>query len=102
MYGLAGGSVRFGISTAALKRGDELRNAAKMSSAVWRRLEKTGKKLKANPVDWLGHVGSIALNDVTVEVMDANMTWHCAHQPHPDASLRKGAIEQGTNHEAAE
>lgn len=71
----AGGLVRFGISVSNLKRGEELRKAAKMSSTVWRKLEKSGKKIKANPSDWLGHVGSIDIQEVTIEVMDENMVW---------------------------
>lgn len=75
LHELGGGLVRFGISTADLKRGEELRKAAKMSATVWRKLEKSGKKMKANPVDWLGHVGSMTLKQVTIEAMDKNMVW---------------------------
>lgn len=71
----AGGLVRFGISVANLKRGEELRKAARMSATVWRKLEKSGKKMKANPSDWLGHVGSMDIQEVTIEVMDENMVW---------------------------
>jgi hypothetical protein len=76
LHELGGGLVRFGISTADLKRGEELRKAAKMSATVWRKLEKSGKKMKANPSDWLGYVGSITLQQVSVEAMDKNMAWH--------------------------
>ena len=101
MHKFAGGLVRFGISTSALKRGEELRKAAKMSSTVWRQLEKTGKKMKANPTDWLGHVGSIALEEVTVELMDANMVWQ-PYQPAANARIKKGTIEIRASHEVAE
>lgn len=75
LHELGGGLVRFGIPTAVLKRGEELRKAAKMSGTVWRKLEKFGKKMKANPFDWLGHVGSMSLEHVSIETMDDNMVW---------------------------
>lgn len=75
LHEMGGGLVRFGISTAKLKRGEELRKAAKMSATVWRKLEKSGRKMKANPSDWLGHVGSVHVQEVTIEVMDKNMVW---------------------------
>lgn len=99
MYKLAGGLVRFGISTVVLKRGEKLRKAAKMPSTVWCQLEKTGKKLNANPGDWLGYVGSIPINEVTVEVMDAGMVWRRPHQLTLQQQLQKDAIELSTNQE---
>lgn len=71
----AGGLVRFGIPTNMLKRGNELRREANISGTAWRRLEESRKKMKSNPVDWLGHVGSLELSDVSIEVMDGNMVW---------------------------
>lgn len=32
--------------------------------------------MKANPFDWLGHVGSMSLEQVSIETMDDNMVWH--------------------------
>ncbi|MBG6222140.1 MULTISPECIES: hypothetical protein [unclassified Janthinobacterium] len=75
LYEVGGGLVRFGISAAVLIRGEELRRTAKMFATVWRKLEKSGKKMKANPVDWLGYVGSMSLEDVSIEIMDDNMVW---------------------------
>lgn len=75
LHKLGGGLVRFGIPTSRLKRGEELRKSAKMSATIWRKLEKVGKKMKANPFDWLGHVGSMPLEHVTIEIMDDNMVW---------------------------
>lgn len=75
LYELAGGLVRFGISTTALKRGDDLRKTAKMSATVWRQLEKSVKRIKANPIDWFGHVGPMSLERVRIETMDDKMVW---------------------------
>lgn len=75
MHELAGGLFRFGISTDKLKRGEELRKAAKITATVWRQLEKRGKKLKANPIDWFGYVGAMSLDDVSIEAMNEEMLW---------------------------
>jgi hypothetical protein len=75
MYEMADGLYRFGYPVSKLKCGESLRRAAKMSSVWWRRLAKGGAKLAANPADWWGHVGSLSLNEVTVEKMDANKRW---------------------------
>lgn len=75
LYAMAGGLVRFGCPVTSLKHGEDLRKTAKMSSIMWRRLQKSGRNQKANPCDWWGHVGSMTLDEVTVQVMDAEMTW---------------------------
>ena len=75
MKDMAGGLYRFGSSVTELKCGENLRKAAKMQSIMWRCLIKNGARLKADPADWWGHVGSLYLAEVTVEMMDANMRW---------------------------
>lgn len=72
---MGGGLYRFGYPIWQLKSGENLRTAAKMSSIWWRRLAKSGTKLKAEPADWWGNVGSLPLSEVTVETMDVNKRW---------------------------
>jgi hypothetical protein len=72
---MAGGLVRFGCPVTQLKFGENLRREAKMQSIVWRALAKRGAKVKASQGDWWGHVGSMALAEVTVEVMNDHKTW---------------------------
>ena len=72
---MAGGLVRFGCPVSLLKFGENLRKEAKMKSKVWRGLAKTAAKVNATQSDWWGHVGSMTLDDVTVEVMNNHMRW---------------------------
>lgn len=78
MHKMAGGLVRFGCPISRLKCGENLRKSAKMQSIWWRRLAKKAADMKANPSDWWGHVGSMKLDEVTVQVMDAQMIWRSA------------------------
>jgi hypothetical protein len=75
LYELAGGLARFGCSISRLKCGENLRKAAKMQSLVWRRLVKRGAQMKANPSDWWGHVGTMPLDEITIEIMNTHMQW---------------------------
>jgi hypothetical protein len=72
---MAGGLVRFGCPVGRLKFGETLRKEAKMQSIVWRGLAKRAAKVKASQSDWWGHVGSMPLTEVTVEVMNDQKTW---------------------------
>ena len=75
MWEMADGLYRFGCPLVHLKCGENLRKAAKMSSIWWRRLVRSGAKMKAHQADWWGHVGSMSLSEVTVEKMDADKRW---------------------------
>ncbi len=75
MYEMAGGLARFGCPISRLKCGENLRRAAKMQSLMWRRLAKGGLHMKANPSDWWGRVGTMELDEVTIEVMNTDMQW---------------------------
>ncbi|NIE66472.1 hypothetical protein [Burkholderia sp. Ax-1719] len=75
MWEIADGLYRFGCPIGQLKYGENLRKAAKMSSIWWRRLVKSGVKMKADPADWWGHVGSLSLTELTVEKMNADKRW---------------------------
>lgn len=72
---MAGGLVRFGCPVSQLKFGENLRKEAKMNSSVWRGLAKSAAKVNATQSDWWGHVGSMTLDDVIVELMSNRMTW---------------------------
>ena len=72
---MAGGLVRFGCPVTRLKFGENLRKEAKMQSIVWRGLVKRALKVKASQGDWWGHVGSMSLDEVTVEVMNDHKAW---------------------------
>lgn len=78
LYDMAGGLVRLGCSVRALKQGDNLRKASRMPLTIWKHLQQTGKRQKANPADWWGHIGTMPLEEVTVEIMDTNMVWRSA------------------------
>jgi hypothetical protein len=72
---MAGGLYRFGSPTNRLLHGEKLRKAARMKSIWWRRLLKGAENLKGNPGDWWGYVGTMDLDEVTVEIMDDNKRW---------------------------
>lgn len=73
---MGGGLYRLGYPIRQLKSGENLRRAAKLSSFWWRRIAKSGTKLKANPTDWWGHAGSLFLSEITVvETMDVSKRW---------------------------
>lgn len=75
MFDLEGGVVRLGYPLKWLKSGDELRIAARMRPEMWRALASAGKRMGANPSDWWGYVGALMLDEVAVEVMNADLTW---------------------------
>ncbi|OEZ83366.1 hypothetical protein JAB6_29430 [Janthinobacterium sp. HH104] len=75
MYDLAGGVVRLGCRISRLKSGADLRKAAKMQPAIWNVLASVGKRLGASPAEWWGYVGALMLDDVTVEMMNDDLTW---------------------------
>lgn len=72
---MAGGLVRFGCPVSRLKFGDNLRREAKMKSKIWRGLAKAATKINASQSDWWGHVGTMDIADLTVELMSNRMTW---------------------------
>jgi len=61
MKDVAGGLYRFGYPIARLKCGKNLRKAAKIQPIMWESFVKSGARLKANPADWWGRVGSLPL-----------------------------------------
>ena len=69
------GLFRFGCPVGRLKFGENLRKEAKMTSIMWRALAKRGAQVKATSADWWGHVGPVALADVSVEVMNDRQVW---------------------------
>lgn len=75
---MAGGLVRFGCAVSRLKFGENLRKEAKMKSKIWRGLAKSAVRVKASQSDWWGYVGSMALTEVTVEVMNYDKIWRSA------------------------
>ena len=75
---MAGGLVRFGCPVTRLKFGENLRKEAKMQSIIWRGLAKSAARVKASQSDWWGYVGSMALAEVTVEVMNYDKIWRSA------------------------
>lgn len=72
---MAGGLVRFGCPVTRLKFGENLRKEAKMKSKIWRGLAKTAAKVNASQSDWWGHVGTMEVAELTVEVMSNRMRW---------------------------
>lgn len=75
MYDLGGGIVRLGCPPHRLKHGPDLRKSAKMPGAVWNALVIAGRRMKADPAEWWGHVGTMRLDEVTVEVMSPDLKW---------------------------
>lgn len=75
LYDLAHGIVRFGCPLHKLKHGPDLRKSAKIQGTVWSALANAGKRVGADPAEWWGHVGTMQLDEVVVEVMNADLTW---------------------------
>jgi len=46
-----------------------------MKSKIWRGLAKAAAKVYATQSDWWGHVGTMEIAELTVEVMSNRMTW---------------------------
>ncbi len=44
-------------------------------SKIWRGLAKTATKVNASQSDWWGHVGTVEIAELTVELMSKRMTW---------------------------
>lgn len=72
---MAGGLVRFRCPVSQLKFGENLRKEAKMKSKMWRGLAKAAEKVNASQSDWWGHVGTMEIAELTVEVMSNRMRW---------------------------
>lgn len=72
---IAGGLVRFHCPVSRLKFGEHLRKEAKMKSKIWRGLAKAATKVNASQKDWWGHVGTMEIADLKVEIMSNRMTW---------------------------
>ena len=73
---MAGGLVRFGCPVRRLKFGENLRREAKMKAKIWSSLAKAATKVNASQSDWWGHVGTMEIGDLTVELMSNRMKWH--------------------------
>ncbi len=46
-----------------------------MKSKIWRGLAKAATKVNASQSDWWGHVGTMDIADLTLELMSNRMTW---------------------------
>jgi hypothetical protein len=76
MHEHADGLYRFGYPIQNLKCGEPLRKAAKMKSIVWRFLAKRAKVMKANSLEWFGHVGeNLSIEGMRIEVMGDDLKW---------------------------
>lgn len=75
LYDLAHGIVRFGCPLHMLKHGPDLRKSAKIQGTVWNALASAAKRMGADPAEWWGHVGTMQLDGVVVEVMNADLKW---------------------------
>jgi hypothetical protein len=75
LYDLAHGVVRFGCPLHKLKHGPDLRKSAKIQGTVWNALASSAKRVGADPTEWWGHVGPMQLDEVVVEVMNADLKW---------------------------
>lgn len=75
MYDLAGGIVRLGCCINRLKGGADLCKSAKMQPAMWDVLVSVSRQVGASPGKWWGYVGALMLDDVTVEMMNDDLTW---------------------------
>lgn len=71
----ARGLVRFGCDVRDLLMGEALRRKAGMSASVWRGLAAEGRRQGAKPSDWCGTVAPVPIDDLVVEVMDADFQW---------------------------
>lgn len=77
MLELGEGLYRFGYPIQKLKCGEPLRKAAKMKSITWRFLAKRAKSMKANSLEWFGHVGEnpLSIEGMSIEVMGTDLKW---------------------------
>ena len=75
MRELGGGLVRFGYAQELLHGDSALRAVAKISRAVWRRLQKEARVQGGNPADWFGTLESLHIADLVIDVMDDTMNW---------------------------